>query len=301
MLGPDGRPLAARGWYDTEVARRGRRHALCRHRARQPDRALRLSAKDGLLARGQPIAGAARHRKRCRNNKGLECLVVPPQGLPLAGTLIAISERGLDARGNILGFLIGGPSAGDVLRQAQRRFRRQRLRGDAARRSAGAGAAASRGRAASRMRIRRMPLAAIKPGALVDGPALIDADMGYQIDNMEGLSVHRARRRRARADADLGRQFLAAPAHAAAAVHAGRRVRRNRPRPDFGQLATKASARLGLLLRDLALEVARLGRQLVVLGLHQEGIEAAAMIDGLQRIGRNPQLAPSGRARRTSW
>ena len=42
------------------------------------------------------------------------------------------------------------------------------------------------------MRIRRMPLANVKPGATVDGPALIEADMGYQIDNMEGLSVHRA-------------------------------------------------------------------------------------------------------------
>ena len=26
----------------------------------------------------------------------------------------------------------------------------------------------------------------------MDGPVLIEADMGYQIDNMEGLSVHRA-------------------------------------------------------------------------------------------------------------
>ena len=41
------------------------------------------------------------------------------------------------------------------------------------------------------MRIRRIPLAAIAPGALVDGRELIVADMGYQIDNMEGLSVHR--------------------------------------------------------------------------------------------------------------
>ena len=42
------------------------------------------------------------------------------------------------------------------------------------------------------MRIRRVPLADVKPGATIDGPVLIEADMGYQIDNMEGLSVHRA-------------------------------------------------------------------------------------------------------------
>ena len=41
------------------------------------------------------------------------------------------------------------------------------------------------------MRIRRIPLATIRPGALVDGRDLIFADLGYQIDNMEGLSVHR--------------------------------------------------------------------------------------------------------------
>jgi hypothetical protein len=32
----------------------------------------------------------------------------------------------------------------------------------------------------------------VKVGAVIDGPELVTADMGYQIDNMEGLSVHRA-------------------------------------------------------------------------------------------------------------
>jgi hypothetical protein len=42
------------------------------------------------------------------------------------------------------------------------------------------------------MRIRRIPLDAIKPGALaVDGSVLIEADLGFQIDNMEGIAVHR--------------------------------------------------------------------------------------------------------------
>jgi hypothetical protein len=41
------------------------------------------------------------------------------------------------------------------------------------------------------MRIRRVPLTSIVPGATVDGPALFEADMNYQIDNMEGLAVHR--------------------------------------------------------------------------------------------------------------
>lgn len=45
-------------------------------------------------------------------NKGLEALLVVPKGLPRAGTLIAISERGLDHDGNLIAFLIFGPAPG---------------------------------------------------------------------------------------------------------------------------------------------------------------------------------------------
>ena len=40
--------------------------------------------------------------------------------------------------------------------------------------------------------MRRIALGEIKPGAVVDGPVLFDVDLGYEIDNMEGLSVHRS-------------------------------------------------------------------------------------------------------------
>ena len=41
------------------------------------------------------------------------------------------------------------------------------------------------------MRIRSVRLADVKSGATLDGPVLIKADLGQQIDNMEGLAVHR--------------------------------------------------------------------------------------------------------------
>src|SRR5690606_33366630 len=41
------------------------------------------------------------------------------------------------------------------------------------------------------LRIRSIPLAALAPGALVEGTELMTADMGQQIDNMEALSAHR--------------------------------------------------------------------------------------------------------------
>ena len=60
MLGPDGRPLAPR-LVRHRGARRGRRHGLCRHRARQPDRALRLC--QGRACRARPAdRGAAGHQ-----------------------------------------------------------------------------------------------------------------------------------------------------------------------------------------------------------------------------------------------
>lgn len=40
------------------------------------------------------------------------------------------------------------------------------------------------------IRIRSIPLKGIAPGALVDGPVLFLADLGHEIDNMEGIDAH---------------------------------------------------------------------------------------------------------------
>src|SRR4029077_18282609 len=42
------------------------------------------------------------------NNKGLEALAFAPRNGKLAGALMAFSERGLDANGNLKAFLLGG-------------------------------------------------------------------------------------------------------------------------------------------------------------------------------------------------
>ena len=41
------------------------------------------------------------------------------------------------------------------------------------------------------VRIRRIRAGRDQAGRVVDGPVLFEADLGYEIDNMEGLSVHR--------------------------------------------------------------------------------------------------------------
>jgi hypothetical protein len=115
--------------------------------------------------------------------------VVVPKGLPLAGTLIAISERGLDSDGNIIGFLIGGPQPGDFAVRRSNNFDISDavvLRG---------GDLLILERKFSWLsgvgiRIRRIPLKSIVRGATVDGPAIFEADLGHEVDNMEGIDAH---------------------------------------------------------------------------------------------------------------
>jgi hypothetical protein len=40
------------------------------------------------------------------------------------------------------------------------------------------------------IRIRRIALTSVAPGAVVDGPAIFEADLSEEIDNMEGIDAH---------------------------------------------------------------------------------------------------------------
>ena len=40
------------------------------------------------------------------------------------------------------------------------------------------------------IRIRRIALQSVAPGAVVDGPSIFEADLGNEIDNMEGIDAH---------------------------------------------------------------------------------------------------------------
>ncbi len=188
MLGADGTPLYARGWYDTEaLARDGDTLYVGIERVHQ---IVRFNfGKDGLLARGEPLA-VPRAMRSLPANKGIEALAFVPKGLPLAGTLIAISERGLDRAGNIVAFLIGGPVPGSF--SVKRTFDFDVS--DAALLPGGDLLLLERKFSWTEgldVRLRRIALAGIKPGAVVDGTVLWQADLHYEIDNLEGLSIHR--------------------------------------------------------------------------------------------------------------
>jgi hypothetical protein len=112
-----------------------------------------------------------------------------PKGLPLAGTLIAISERGLDADGNLIAFLIGGPSPGQFSVRRTDNFDVS----DAVLLPSGDLLVLERKvswLAGIGIRIRRIALKSVAPGAVVDGPGIVDADLGQEIDNMVGIDAH---------------------------------------------------------------------------------------------------------------
>jgi hypothetical protein len=192
ILGPDGKPLGARRWFDTEaLAEDGGIAYIGIERVHQIVRA--DVGRNGMQARAQPIP-VPPELKTLPSNGSIETLVFVPRGRePLAGTLIAISERGFDDAGNIRGFLIGGRSPGEFAVKRSDEFEIS----DGAQLPGGDLVILERRYSLLRgvaMRMRRIPLASIRPGAVVDGPILIYADLGYEIDNMEGLSVHQTAR-----------------------------------------------------------------------------------------------------------
>jgi len=188
MLGPDGKRLAQRGWWDTESIAEDsgtiyvgieRVHRIVKYDF----------AKDGLRARGVPIPVPAEF-KTFPSNESLEAMAFVPKGLPLAGTLIVVTEAALDTAGNIKAFLLGGPNPGSFsvkrtndfsitdcallpggdLLLLERRF--SWLSGPA-------------------VRIRRIAAAELRPGATVTGEQLLFGDVSQQVDNYEGLGLHR--------------------------------------------------------------------------------------------------------------
>jgi hypothetical protein len=187
LLFMDGRPITDHGWYDSEsLAMDGDIAYVGLERVNQ---VMRFDFSKGFTrARGEvvPMPSAV---KRLPNNKGLEALVVVPKGLPLAGTLIALSERGLDANGNLIAFLVGGPSPGQFSVRRTDDFDIS----DAVLLASGDLLVLERKFSLFSgvgIRIRRIALGSIAPGAVVDGPSIFNADLGQEIDNMEGIDAH---------------------------------------------------------------------------------------------------------------
>ena len=187
MLGADGRPITARGWFDSEsIALDGSFVYIGLERVNQ---VLRFDFARGFTrSRGEvvPMPPAV---KKLPFNKGLEALVFVPKGMVLAGTLIAISERGLDSAGNLIAFLVGGPTPGQFSVRRSQNFDVS----DAVLLPSGDLLVLERKFSLLEgldVRIRRIALKSLAPNAVVDGPSIFEADLGQEIDNMEGIDAH---------------------------------------------------------------------------------------------------------------
>ncbi len=188
MLSAQGRPLRRTRAYDSEaMAVREGQVFIAFERVNE---VLRFEfAKERMNARGMsvPVPPAM---KLLPSNRGIEAMGFLPPGSAYAGSLIAVSERSGSRNEPTAGFLFGGRLTGGLKVARHPRFDITDLdflpNGDMVllERSyafwSGVG-----------MRMRRISLGDIKPDAVLDGPVLIEADMGHQIDNMEGLSIHR--------------------------------------------------------------------------------------------------------------
>ena len=188
LLGADGKTLTARWGHDTEAL------------ALDPS-GLYVTAETNnaiyhyswpILTGKERMAGQVALTDDVRSlprNAGLESLAAAPEGSPLFGKLIAIAESAPSDLHDFSAFILGAEGTdrfrikrhdrfdatdaaflpnGDLLLM-ERRFNLRDLIG---------------------LRLRRFEAASIRPGAVLDGELLLEADFGHQIDNMEALAVH---------------------------------------------------------------------------------------------------------------
>ncbi|QND56964.1 esterase-like activity of phytase family protein [Mesorhizobium huakuii] len=126
--------------------------------------------------------------RELRQNRGFETVTHANPNGQHAGGLGVVSEKSLDKSGNIYAAIIEGPHKGvfTVKRNGDFDITDGAFLPDGdllllERSFTMAGGL--------KMRLRRIYGESVEKGAVADGPVLLDADMGYQIDNMEGLDV----------------------------------------------------------------------------------------------------------------
>ena len=123
-----------------------------------------------------------------RRNKGFETVAHAPGDSALAGARIIISERSIDKQGNIFAAVLEGPRKGIFKVRRRGTF------------DITSGTFLANGELlllersfnmaeGVKMRLRRIDPETIAEGKTVDGEILFEADLNYQIDNMEGLDA----------------------------------------------------------------------------------------------------------------
>ncbi|MBZ9759833.1 esterase-like activity of phytase family protein [Mesorhizobium sp. CA8] len=123
-----------------------------------------------------------------RQNRGFETVThANPYGQHEGG-LVVVSERSLNKAGNVYAAVIEGPHKGvfTVRRDGDFDITDGAFLPDGDLLLLERSFSIARG---VKMRLRRIYGESVAKGAVADGPVLMEADMSYQIDNMEGLDV----------------------------------------------------------------------------------------------------------------
>lgn len=123
-------------------------------------------------------------RNELRQNRGFETVAYSAE----KGGLVVVSEKSLDPAGNIFAAIIEGPQKGIFTVKRDGEFDIT----DGAFLPGGDLLLLERSFSMAsgvKMRLRRIASASIAKGQVADGQVLLEANMGYQIDNMEGLDV----------------------------------------------------------------------------------------------------------------
>jgi hypothetical protein len=148
----------------------------------------RFPIADGVVQAPTGYLKMPNNARLMKSNKGIEALTVL-QGGSYKGAVLAVAERFPDPQGHHTGWIwvrgeprsfavrdagefditsVAAQADGSVL-MLERRFRWTE---------------------GVKMRLRQLPAEQIAPGAIIEGETLIEADMAYEIDNMEGVAVH---------------------------------------------------------------------------------------------------------------
>lgn len=126
--------------------------------------------------------------RELRQNRGFETVAHAHAHGQHEGGLVIVSEKSLDRDGNIFAAIIEGPNKGIFTVRRNGEFDIT----DGAFLPDGDLLLLERSFSMAtgvRMRLRRIYGESIAKGAIADGPVLFEADMTYQIDNMEGMDV----------------------------------------------------------------------------------------------------------------
>jgi hypothetical protein len=192
VLGADGKPLVKDEERDSEGmtlvegdTKQGTAYVSFerKHRiARYPFTAESFGPPTGTI----PLPSGA---KSMSANRGIEAIAMLRAG-KLKGTLVAFSERLPDKNGNLTGWLIGGPTPGKIALKPISGFD---ITDAAALPDGGLVILERRFRYSEgvQMRVRRVAPSELKPGAVIAGEVLLEANDTLNIDNIEAITAYR--------------------------------------------------------------------------------------------------------------